>query len=105
MPDQRLNSHHVIYTNFINPSSAACNIVPTGLTWGTDPNLPNTYSMQLLVQRSANTGKDSTRSNRATTARRAANSQPAVQRKRTDSGNHGLCDARAVSGVRRESSI
>jgi hypothetical protein len=41
------------YTNFINVAALPVNVV-TGLTWGANPNLPTTYSMQYVfnVQRS-----------------------------------------------------
>jgi hypothetical protein len=36
------------YTNFIDPSKLPVNI-PTGLTWGANPQLPTTYSMTYLL--------------------------------------------------------
>lgn len=56
IPDQRQNST-VTYQNFIDPSQLPVRI-PLGLTWGTDPNIRNTYSMVYLfnVQRTLGAG-------------------------------------------------
>ena len=58
IPDQRLNST-VTYQNFLDPTQLPVR-VPTGLTWGTDPNLRNTYSMVYLFNIQRTLGKDST---------------------------------------------
>jgi hypothetical protein len=47
------------YTNFINASALPVNIV-TGLTWGANPNLPTTYSMQYVLNVQRALGKSTT---------------------------------------------
>jgi hypothetical protein len=47
------------YTNFINASALPVNIV-TGLTWGANPNLPITYSMQYVLNVQRAIGKSTT---------------------------------------------
>jgi len=47
------------YTNFINASSLPVSIV-TGLTWGANPNLPITYSMQYVLNVQRSLGKSTT---------------------------------------------
>ena len=47
------------YTNFINASALPVNIV-TGLTWGANPNLPITYSMQYVLNVQRALGKSTT---------------------------------------------
>jgi hypothetical protein len=46
------NTHLVptfTYTNFINTSTLPIIINPSGLSWGVDPNLPTTYTMQYIL--------------------------------------------------------
>jgi hypothetical protein len=47
------------YTNFINTASLPVSI-PIGLTWGANPHLPTTYSMQYLLNVQRTLGKSTT---------------------------------------------
>ena len=47
------------YTNFINAAALPVNVT-TGLTWGADPNLPTTYTMQYLFNVQRVLGRSST---------------------------------------------
>jgi hypothetical protein len=47
------------YTNFIDPSKLPVSI-PTGLTWGANPHLPTTYSMNYLLNVQRALGKNTT---------------------------------------------